>query len=98
MPSKELLKKYWSIPYSQWKCFAVPIYDPNWGKKWYYVEAPNKTLAREFTLGEVNPWVKVKGDIREIDEKEFPRHRVFGPNFRGDNTTSPATERRKHHG
>jgi hypothetical protein len=78
------MDRYYKIPYSEWKCYAVPVKDPYWGSGWYYVEAPNKTLARKKTIGEVNPDVKVKGKIREVAEKDYPKLRVFGPkNFDG---------------
>ena len=77
MPSREKMDRYRNIPYSEWKCYKVPIIG-GFGS-WHYTEAPNKTLAREFTIGELNPWVKVRGRIIEIPEEEFPEYRVFGP-------------------
>lgn len=76
MPSREKMDRYRKIPYSEWKCYKVPI-SGGLGR-WYYVEAPNKTLAREFAIGEVHPWVKVRGRIIEIPDSEYPYIRVFG--------------------
>lgn len=77
MANRERMERYRQIPYSEWKCYAVPTVG-GWSD-WFYVEAPNKTVARMMALGELNPWIKVKGKVREITEDEYPKYRVFGP-------------------
>jgi len=69
MPSREFVERSWNIPYDRWKEYAVPI-KGGFGK-YYRVWAPNKTMARRFAEGEINPWCKVRGKVIEIPEKDW---------------------------
>lgn len=46
-----------SIPRNLWKKYRITISGGISNK--YYVTAPNKTMARLFAKGELNPWIKI---------------------------------------
>ena len=50
------------------KLYKVPIVGGI--NRYYYVKAPNKTIARRITQGEVKPGIKVKGKIVEVKQYE----------------------------
>ena len=54
------IEKYMAIPRDQWKRYKV--YNNSYGfnvGQFVYVTAPNKTMARFFRQGELNPGCKV---------------------------------------
>lgn len=50
------------------KLYKVPIVGGI--SKYYYVKAPNKTIARWVAKGELKPGIKVKGKIEEVKDYE----------------------------
>lgn len=59
------ISKYMAIPISQWKHYNITI--SGGISDIYRVFAPNKTMARFFAKGELNPWIKIikiEEDIR----------------------------------
>jgi len=50
------------------KLYKVPIIGGI--NRYYYVKAPNKTIARWIAKGELNPGIKVKGKIEEVKDYE----------------------------
>lgn len=48
----------------EYKLYKVPIIGGI--SSYYYVKAPNKTIARRVAQGELNPGIKVKGKIEEV--------------------------------
>lgn len=51
------IERYMSIPRNLWKKYKITISGGISNK--YYVTAPNKTMARLFAKGELNPWIKI---------------------------------------
>lgn len=50
-------EKWLNIPRSQWKRYRLTL-DGGLGR-YYYIVAPNKTVARYMARGELNSWVKI---------------------------------------
>lgn len=54
--------------FGEWKLYKVQIIGGI--DKYYYVKAPNKTIARWVAQGEVRQGIKVKGKIEEVRNYE----------------------------
>lgn len=50
-------RNYMDIPRNQWKSFRIIISGGLCNS--YYIAAPNKTMARLFVKGELNPQIKI---------------------------------------
>ena len=61
------MKNQW-LSVKPWKKYKVPIVGGI--TNWYYISAPNKTIARKIVEGETHPWVHVKGKIIEIGKED----------------------------
>lgn len=52
----------------EWKLYRVSTIGGI--NRYYYVKAPNKTIARWVAKGELKPGIKVKGKIEEVKDYE----------------------------
>jgi hypothetical protein len=66
MTYAQKMDKYFAIPRDRWKYYHVR-YNGIFGTSTREVFAPNKTLARLFFVGEMNPGIK----ITEIVERSY---------------------------